>query len=108
MKFSQVIILALLTILVEKAAIAAKPLTISASGRIESLTAHGRGGYRVTLKGFAKVLHAGPEESVIACLRKGSEKGESIELRIDLSGNILSCRLAPHNSQLARARGAGR
>ena len=91
MKFSLIVALAFL-VSIDQAALAAKPLTASASGKIESLTASGKGSYRVTLQGFARVLRAGPEESVIACLRKGNEKAEALELMIDLNGNILGCK----------------
>ena len=73
-------------------ALAKKPLTTSASGKVESLSASGSGSYRVTLRGFARVLRAGAEESVISCLKNGSEKGETLELKIDLNGNILGCK----------------
>lgn len=94
MKFTLILTWAFLAGLPE-AALAGKPLTTSASGKIESLTASGHGSYRVTLQGFARVLRAGSEEPVLACLRKGSEKGEALELAVDLNGNILGCKRAP-------------
>jgi len=84
--------IAFLFILFSGLASAGKVVTTEVKGKVESLIATTKNEkYRVTIHGFARVLHTNTKEKHFNCIEIATKEECEIKLTVDLNGNVLSC-----------------
>jgi len=66
-------------------------VSIGAEGEVTSIALRNANEYRVTISGFARVLHVGDDRALMKCLQASVRKRSKVKISSDLNGKILFC-----------------